>query len=80
MAWFVHYWDEINNRNIRSSEISARYRARFVLWKLIANCGADIVIALAIKTICRSKSAKIGNRFNIPYEDVGHVIRLACIA
>jgi len=21
MAWFVHYWDEINNRNIRSSEI-----------------------------------------------------------
>jgi hypothetical protein len=23
MAWFVHYWDEINNRNIRSSEISA---------------------------------------------------------
>ena len=24
MAWFVHYWDEINNRNIRSTEISAR--------------------------------------------------------
>ena len=24
MAWFVHYWDEINSRNIRSSEISAR--------------------------------------------------------
>ena len=24
MAWFVHYWDEINNRNIYSSEISAR--------------------------------------------------------
>ncbi len=24
MAWFVHYWDEINNRNIRSSEIGAR--------------------------------------------------------
>jgi hypothetical protein len=24
MAWFVHYWDEINNRNICSSEISAR--------------------------------------------------------
>jgi hypothetical protein len=24
MAWFVHYWDEINNRNIRSGEISAR--------------------------------------------------------
>jgi hypothetical protein len=24
LAWFVHYWDEINNRNIRSSEISAR--------------------------------------------------------
>jgi hypothetical protein len=23
MAWFVHYWDEINNRNICSSEISA---------------------------------------------------------
>ena len=22
MAWFVHYWDEINDRNIRSSEIS----------------------------------------------------------
>ena len=21
MAWLVHYWDEINNRNIRSSEI-----------------------------------------------------------
>ena len=27
MAWFVHYWDEINNRNIRSSEISARENA-----------------------------------------------------
>jgi hypothetical protein len=24
MAWFVHYWDEVNNGNIRSSEISAR--------------------------------------------------------
>ena len=24
MAWFVHYWDEINNRNICSSEIGAR--------------------------------------------------------
>jgi hypothetical protein len=24
MAWFVHYWDEINNRNIRSSEVSVR--------------------------------------------------------
>ena len=24
MTWFVHYWDEINNRNICSSEISAR--------------------------------------------------------
>ena len=24
MAWFVHYWDEINNRNICTSEISAR--------------------------------------------------------
>jgi hypothetical protein len=23
-AWFVHYWDEINNRNIRSSAINAR--------------------------------------------------------
>jgi hypothetical protein len=21
MAWFVHYWDEINNRNICSNEI-----------------------------------------------------------
>ena len=21
MAWFVHYWDEINDRNICSSEI-----------------------------------------------------------
>ena len=27
MAWFVHYWDKINNRNIRSSEISARENA-----------------------------------------------------
>ena len=24
MAWFVHYWDEVNNRNICSSEISVR--------------------------------------------------------
>ena len=24
MAWFVHYWDGINNRNIRSSEIGAQ--------------------------------------------------------
>jgi hypothetical protein len=24
MAWFVHYWNEIDNRNVCSSEISAR--------------------------------------------------------
>jgi hypothetical protein len=24
MAWFVHYWDEINCRNIRSSEMGTR--------------------------------------------------------
>jgi hypothetical protein len=24
MAWFVHYWDKTNSRNIRSNEISAR--------------------------------------------------------
>ena len=24
MAWVVHYWDEINNRNISSSEISTQ--------------------------------------------------------
>ena len=30
MAWLVHYWDEINNRNISSSEISAREDA---MWK-----------------------------------------------
>jgi hypothetical protein len=24
MRWSVHYWDEINNRNIRSSDMSAR--------------------------------------------------------
>jgi hypothetical protein len=24
MAWFVHYWDEVKNRNICSSEISAQ--------------------------------------------------------
>ena len=24
MVWFVHHWEEINNRNIRSNEISAR--------------------------------------------------------
>jgi hypothetical protein len=24
MAWFVHYWDEINARNVRSSENNAR--------------------------------------------------------
>ena len=27
MAWFVHYWDEIHSRNIRSSE-SVRERMR----------------------------------------------------
>jgi hypothetical protein len=24
MVWFVHYWDEINSRNIRSSEMCSR--------------------------------------------------------
>jgi hypothetical protein len=24
MAWFVHYWNEIDNRNVCTSEISAR--------------------------------------------------------
>ncbi len=27
MAWVVHYWDEINNRNISSSEISTQEEA-----------------------------------------------------
>jgi hypothetical protein len=33
--------------------------ARFVLRELVAHCGADFVVALAIKTICGS-TAKIG--------------------
>jgi hypothetical protein len=45
-----------------------------VLRKLIAHIGADFVIALAIKTVCGSKAAKIGHRFDIPYEDVWHAI------
>ena len=28
MAWFVHYWNEIDNRNVCSSEISAREDGR----------------------------------------------------
>jgi hypothetical protein len=24
MEWFVYYWDQINNHNVRSSEIGAR--------------------------------------------------------
>jgi hypothetical protein len=31
---------------------------------------ANFVIALAVEIIRGSKSAKIGHRFNVPYEDV----------
>ena len=39
MAWFVHYWDEINNRNICSSEISAREDAMRKACSLIPTRG-----------------------------------------
>ena len=35
MAWVVHYWDEINKRNISSSEISSREDAMQKACKLM---------------------------------------------
>ena len=35
-------------------------RVADVHWELVAACLSDFVIALAIKTICRSKAAKVG--------------------
>jgi hypothetical protein len=67
--------------HIRCPHARARgWAARCCSTCSIGLVGAAAAGRTAIKTICRSKSAKIGNRFNIPYEDVGHVIRLACIA
>jgi phage gp36-like protein len=40
---------------------------------------ADFVVALALKTISSSIPAYIGQRFDIPCEDVGRVMRL-CIS
>jgi hypothetical protein len=35
MAWFVHYWDEIKSRNVRSSENIAREEAMRTACSLI---------------------------------------------
>jgi hypothetical protein len=51
-----------------------------VLWKFIPEFGANFVLGFAIVTIRRSEACKVGHRFNIPYEHVWHVRRLAYIA
>ena len=51
-----------------------------VLWKLVAHFGANFVIALAVEIIGGSKPAKIRYCLDIPYKDVRHVMRLACVA
>ena len=51
-----------------------------VLGKLVAHFGANFVIAFAVVTIRRSEACEVRHRFNVPYEHVWHVMRLACVA
>ena len=43
-----------------------------MLRKLVAHCGADVVITLTIKTICGSKATQIGHCFEVPNNDAVH--------
>ena len=40
-----------------------------VLREFIAHCGANFVVALALKIVRGCKTAKIGHRFEIPDDD-----------
>jgi hypothetical protein len=51
-----------------------------VFWEFVSKFGANFVIALAVVTIRRSEACEVGHRFNVPYEHVWHVKRLAYIA
>ena len=48
-----------------------------MLWKLVAQRGADFVITFAVMTVGSSKTTKVGNGLKIPNEDMGgHVTSL----
>ena len=65
---------------MRDQRADADNRVINVLWEFVAKFGANFVVALAVVTIRRSEACKVRHRFNIPYEHVGHVRRLAYIA
>jgi hypothetical protein len=48
-----------------------------VLWKLVAECLSDFFVRLASKTIGSSVTRDIRYGFEIPYDDVWHVMCLA---
>ena len=52
----------------------------FALQKFVPEFGANFVLGLAVVTIRRSEACEIRHRFNIPYDHVGHVRRLAFTA
>ena len=61
MAWFVHYWDEVNNGNICSSEISAREDAMRKTCSLmreghvvshVAGPNRELIYIVEIRTWC----------------------------
>ena len=51
-----------------------------VLWKFIPDFGANFVLGFAFVTIRRNEAYEVRHRFNVPYEHVWHVRRLAYIA
>jgi hypothetical protein len=51
-----------------------------VLWKFIPDFGANFVLGFAFVTIRRNEAYEVKHRFNVPYEHVWHVMRLAYIA
>ena len=59
-------------RLVRDQRANADDRVVDMLGKLVANGGADFVVALAVKSIGSSEPTKIGDRFEVPHEDVSH--------
>ena len=65
---------------MRNQRADADNRVIDVLWKFIPEFGANFVVGFAFVTIRRSEACEVGYCFNVPYEHVWHVRRLANIA
>jgi len=61
---------------VRDQSADASNRVVNVLRKSLAQLRSDFVVAPAIKIIGSSETAKIRDRFEVPYDYVGHLLHV----